>query len=96
MIVRQALPAGTYVFKLIDSTTTNNIVQVFDQTERHLLATFLAIPDHKRQASSQTNVMFEERPSDTPEAVRAIFCHGGSYARELVYPKARAISQRTH
>ena len=38
----QALPAGTYVFKVIDSSTTNNVVQVFDRGERHLFATFLA------------------------------------------------------
>ena len=41
----QALPAGTYVFKLANSSSDRNIVQVFNRDESHLYGTFLAIPD---------------------------------------------------
>lgn len=94
----QSLPAGTYIFKLIDSSTENRVVQVFDQTERHLFASFLTVPDHHLTPAAKTVVMFEERPSDTPEAIRAIFCKGDSYARQFVYPhtEALAIARRTH
>jgi hypothetical protein len=94
----QALPAGTYVFKVIDSSTTNNVVQVFDQNERHLFATFLAVPDYRMRPADKSIVLFEERPSDTPEAVRALFCRGDQYARLFVYPHsaALAIARRSH
>src|SRR6266550_9624566 len=42
----KVLPAGTYVFKLLDSTSNRNIVQIYDKDEKRLLATMLAIPDY--------------------------------------------------
>jgi hypothetical protein len=94
----QALPAGTYVFKLIDSSTQNNVIQVFNKDETHLYATFLAIPDHRVIPAHRTFLTFEERPSDTPEAIRALYYRGDHYAREFVYPHdaALAIARRSH
>jgi hypothetical protein len=94
----QALPAGTYVFKVIDSSTQNHVIQVLSKDERHLFATFMALPDYAMSPSDKTVIFFEERPSDTPEAVRAIFCRGDQYARQFVYPHsaAVAIARRTH
>jgi hypothetical protein len=94
----QSLPAGTYVFKVIDSSTQNNVIQVFSQNERHLFATFLAVPDYAMLPTDKAVVLFEERPSDTPEAIRALFCHGDQYARQFVYPHAAAveIARRSH
>lgn len=94
----KALPAGTYVFKVIDSSTQNNVIQVFSEDEKHLFATFLAVPDYRKNPPDQSIIFFEERPSDTPEAVRALICRGDQYAREFVYPHsaALAIAQRTH
>jgi hypothetical protein len=40
---RQGTTAGTYVFKLSDSQSNRNIVQIFDKDEKQLLATILAI-----------------------------------------------------
>jgi hypothetical protein len=94
----QALPAGTYVFKVIDSSSQNNVIEVFSQDERHLFATFLAVPDRGMLRTDKTVILFEERPSDTPEAIRALFCHGDQYGRLFVYPHstALAIARRTH
>ncbi len=94
----KALPAGTYVFKVIDSSTQNNVVQVFSQDERHLFATVLAVPDFAMLPTDKTVILFEERPGDTPEAVRALFCHGDQYARQFVYPHSAAldIARRSH
>jgi hypothetical protein len=94
----QALPAGTYVFKLLDTSTENNVIQVFNQNETHLFATLLAVPDFRMAPADKTIVLFEERPSDTPEAIRAIFCHGDQYARQFVYPHSAAlqIARRSH
>ena len=39
----KALPAGTYVFKLLDSSSSRNIVQVWDKHQKHLLATMRGV-----------------------------------------------------
>ena len=39
------LPAGTYVFKLVDSRSDRHVVQILDRSGTHLYATILAIPN---------------------------------------------------
>jgi hypothetical protein len=87
----QVLPAGIYVFKLADSPSDRTIVQVFSQDERHLFATFLAIPDYRLQPAGKTIITFEERPAGSPEAVKAWFHPGENYGHEFVYPKPKAL-----
>src|SRR5271166_5578956 len=52
------LPAGTYVFKLLDSQSDRHIVQIFDKDETKVLATILAIPNYRLQATDQTVITF--------------------------------------
>jgi hypothetical protein len=87
----QVLPAGTYVFKLADSQSSRNIVQVFNKAENHVFGTFLAIPDYRRQPSDKPIVKFEERASGSPQAIKAWFYPGRSYGHEFVYPKQKAV-----
>jgi hypothetical protein len=87
----KALPAGTYVFKLLDSTGNRNIVQVFNKDETQLLGTFLAIPDYRLKPSDKPVITFEERPSGSPEAIRAWFYPGDNYGQQFVYPHKRAV-----
>jgi hypothetical protein len=82
-----ALPAGTYVFKLMDSPSNRNIVQVFNADETRVLATILAIPNYRLEPAGETVLRFEERPSNTPEAIRAWFYPGNNFGQEFVYPK---------
>ena len=87
----QVLPAGTYIFKLADSPSDRNIVQVFSKDERHLFGTFLAIPDYRLQPAGRTIITFEERPAGSPEAVKAWFYPGENYGHDFVYPKPKAL-----
>jgi hypothetical protein len=75
-ILGQVLPAGTYVFKLADSTSNRDIVEVFSQNERHLYGTFLAIPDERLRSGGKPIITFDETPAGSPEAVRAWFYRG--------------------
>jgi hypothetical protein len=94
----QVLPAGTYVFKLADSSANRHIVQVFNQEENRIFGTFLAIPDYRMQPSDKTIITFHERPAGSPEAVRAWFYPGHNYGHEFVYPKgeARTLAKLNH
>jgi hypothetical protein len=88
----QALAPGTYVFKLADSTSNRNIVQVFSRNEKHLYGTFLAISDYRLQPAGKPIITFDETPAGSPEAVRAWFYPGENYGHQFVYPKPKALA----
>ena len=85
------LPAGTYVFKILDSQSDRHIVQIFNQDETKVIATILAIPNYRLKVTDKTVITFRERPAGEPEALRAWFYPGRNFGEEFVYPKARAI-----
>jgi hypothetical protein len=85
------LPAGTYVFKLVDSQSDRHIVQIFSADEKTVYATILAIPNYRLKVTGKTVITFRERPAGEPEAVRAWFYPGKNWGEEFVYPKAIAI-----
>jgi hypothetical protein len=58
----QVLPAGKYVFKLLDSSSNRNIVQIFNEDQTHVYATILAIPNYRLRATDKTVMTFGERP----------------------------------
>jgi len=89
------LPAGTYVFKILDSLSDRHIVQIFSQDELTVYATILAIPNYRLKATDKTVMTFRERAAGQPEALRAWFYPGRNWGEEFVYPKARAVELAT-
>jgi hypothetical protein len=85
------LPAGTYVFKLVDSQSDRHIVQIFSEDEKTVYATILAIPNYRLKVTGKTVITFRERPAGEPEALRAWFYPGKNWGEEFVYPKTIAI-----
>jgi hypothetical protein len=85
----KVLSPGTYVFKLADSQSDRNIVQVFNENENHLYGTYLAIPDYRLQPTGKPVITFEERAAGAPPAVHAWFYPGDNYGHEFVYPKVK-------
>ena len=85
------LPAGTYVFKILDSQSDRHIVQIFNQDETTIYATILAIPNYRLKATDKTVITFRERAAGQPEALRAWFYPGRNWGEEFVYPKAKAM-----
>jgi hypothetical protein len=85
------LPAGTYVFRLLDSLSDRNVVQIFNKDESHLYATILAIPNYRLKATDKTVMPFAERRAGAPQAIRAWFYPGDNFGQEFVYPKTKAV-----
>jgi LPXTG-motif cell wall-anchored protein len=83
------LPAGTYVFKLMDSASNRHIVQIFNEDQNHIYATVLAIPNYRLQVTGKTVITFVERAAGEPQAIRAWFYPGDNFGQEFVYPKRR-------
>jgi len=85
------LPAGTYVFKLLDSFSDRHIVQIFNQDETQVLTTILAIPNYRLKATDKTVITFRERPVGEPESLKAWFYPGHEWGEHFVYERTRAI-----
>jgi hypothetical protein len=86
----QVLPAGTYVFKVADSQSDRDVVQVFSKDEKQLLGTFLSIPDQRLRPAGKPIITFEQNEAGSPEAVKAWFYPGEDYGHGFVYPKPKA------
>jgi len=84
------LPAGTYIFKLMDSQSNRHIVQIQSEDQKTTYATILAIPNVRMKPTGDTVLTFRERPAGEPPALRAWFYPGETWGDEFVYPKKRA------
>src|SRR5437899_1141922 len=92
------LPTGTYVFKLADIPGNRHVVQVFDKDEKKIYTTLLAIPNQRLEPSDKPVILFSERASGSPQAVKVWYYPGETIGNEFVYPKAQAmrIAKETH
>jgi len=92
------LPTGTYVFKLADIPGNRHVVQVFDKDEKKIYTTLLAIPNQRLEPSDKPVILFSERATGTPQAVKVWYYPGETIGNEFVYPKSQAmrIAKATH
>ena len=86
----QVLQAGTYVFKLADSQSTEDVVQVYSADEKHLYGSFLSIAEQRQEPTDSPVVTFEENAAGAPEAVKAWFYPGEEIGHEFVYSQPNA------
>jgi hypothetical protein len=81
----KVLPAGTYVFKLLDSND-RTLVAIFNDDESHLIATVQGVSDVRMETPDRAILQLEERPSGQPQALKAWFYPGDNFGVEFVYP----------
>ena len=68
------LPAGTYVFRLADSYTNRDIVQIMNPEQTKVYATVVAVPVYRQQPTNRTVITFAASPAATaPDAIQAWF-----------------------
>ena len=87
----KVLPPGTYVMKLLNSTSDRHIVQIYNSAENHLETTVLAIPNYRVRPTDKTVFTFWETAQGQPKALRAWFYPGDNFGQEFAYPKAAAV-----
>jgi hypothetical protein len=75
----QVLPAGTYVFKIMDSPGNLHIVQISNRDETHVYTIVLAMANFRLKPTDKTVMTFRERPAGEPEALKAWFYPGRSW-----------------
>jgi hypothetical protein len=86
----QILPAGTYLFQVVDLLGTRNVVRITNDVGTRVYATLLAVTDFRLEASEETTLIFYEARPNTPEPLRAWFYPGYQYGFEFVYPRKQA------
>jgi LPXTG-motif cell wall-anchored protein len=86
----KVLPAGKYVFKLMDSPSNRHIVQIFNEEQNQVMATILALPNYRLKPTDESTFGLWETPAGRPAALRSWFYPGDNFGQEFAYPKRQA------
>jgi DNA segregation ATPase FtsK/SpoIIIE-like protein len=92
------LPAGTYLFQLVDSKSNRHIVRVLSEDRQQVHATVIAIPSYSiERPADEPQVRFVEGPETGPQAVKMWFYPGRTVGHEFIYPRQQAtrLAERT-
>ncbi|HTC55907.1 MAG TPA: hypothetical protein VK706_05805 [Candidatus Sulfotelmatobacter sp.] len=94
----QTLPAGTYWFVMLDSSSFRDMVQIFSPDWSVLYGTLVTVPDERRRVSDETVLTFAERPYSKPQAILDWFYPGETVGHHFVYRKneERELSRDVH
>jgi hypothetical protein len=84
------LPAGKYVFRLADDTSSRKVIQVASADGTKPYAMLLTIPEERREPPKDAEVSFLETTANTPSAVGAWWYPGERIGYEFIYPRAQA------
>ena len=82
------LPAGTYVFKLLNSSSSRFIVQVWEQDEMHLITTLMTVGDSYPNPNGHSYFVLDVSQTEegVPPAVVSWFFAGSDEGRDFIYP----------
>jgi hypothetical protein len=81
------LPAGTYVFKLVDGIAVEHVVQIWNEEETELLATTLTTPITRTYSPARSTFEFKDRVGKSPAAIKAWFYPGNKVGEEFIYSR---------
>jgi hypothetical protein len=81
----QVLPAGTYLFKLEDSNSSQNLVQIFNADRTVLYATLQTVATERREPTGYTVLILAEQGAGQPDVLVKWFYPGRETGNEFVY-----------
>jgi hypothetical protein len=83
----RVLPPGTYVFKLLNSSSNRFIVQVWDQDEMHLITTLMTVGDFYPNPNGHSYFVLDVSQAEegVPPAVVSWFFAGSDEGRDFIY-----------
>jgi hypothetical protein len=77
------LPAGSYVIKLLGSSSDRHTVLIFNAAENHLITTILAIPAYRLTPTGDSRFKFYEAAPGQPPALHTWFYPGDNFGFEF-------------
>jgi hypothetical protein len=84
------LPAGDYLFRIVDTNTTRKVIQVLSGDGKTPYAMLHSIPDIRVEASHNPEIRFMETAKGNPSAVKTWWYPGERIGYEFIYPKEQA------
>jgi hypothetical protein len=90
----KVLPPGKYIFRLADSPSDRQIIQVFSEDAKgnqKILATFFAVSKYSLKTPEKPVISLDERRSGDPEAISSWFYPGDNTGWEFIYPKSERL-----
>ena len=81
----QVLPAGTYLFKLANSDSGRDFVQIFNSDRTHIYATLQTIPTDRQDPTGQTVITLAEQGAGKPDVLLKWFYPGNLTGNEFLY-----------
>ena len=81
------LPAGTYMFRLADETTTRKVIQVANKEGTQSFAMLHTVPVYRPDAPRDPEIRFMETAAGAPVAVRAWWKEGERTGYGFIYSK---------
>ena len=81
----QVLPAGTYLFKLVNADSGRNIVQIFNADRTHLYATLQTTEAERPNPTGHTAITLAEQGAGRPDALLKWFYPGNVSGNEFLY-----------
>jgi hypothetical protein len=85
------LPAGKYLFRIADGTTSRKVVNILSEDGRKSLAMLHTIPNQAREAPKDPEIRFMEVSAGVPPPVKTWWYPGRSIGYEFIYPRKQAL-----
>src|SRR5262245_38446753 len=86
----------TYVMRLLDSPSTRNVVQIYNEDQTQMLTMFMAISAERPEATDKTVFTFMETEAGYPLPIKDWFYPGRLIGLEFLYPKDQALEISRH
>lgn len=83
----RVLPAGTYWFRVLDSTSYRGVVQVSSEDRKTVFATLITANSQRLESADETTLQFAKRQSAGPAALVTWFSPGEIFGHEFLYRK---------
>ena len=84
------LPAGDYMFRIVNTESSRNVIQVLSGDGKTPYAMLHSIPDVRTEASADPAVRFMETAKGQPSAVKTWWYPHERTGYEFIYPKDQA------
>ena len=82
----EVLQTGTYMFKLAEYGSDQNLVQIFNEGGTKLYATLMTVPTYRQNVTGNTTVILTEQGSGQPDALTKWYYPGEETGHQFLYP----------
>ena len=84
------LPAGKYLFRVANDTTSRNVIQVLSSDGMKSYALFHVLRAERPEPARNSEVRFMETAAGMPNALKTFWYFGERSGYEFIYPKEQA------